>query len=247
MKVLAIGNSFSCDGTRYLYQIAKEAGEKDVKIINLHIGGCPLRLHYLNALEDAKAYGLDLNGEFTGFYVSIKDALISDEWDIVTIQQQSSRSTNYDTFQPYLDFMAGYIRKYAPTAKIYLQQTWAYTQEGCEGQGYENHAAMFADIKKSYEKAAKAIDADGIIPSGEVMNGLLVNGLDKIHRDPIHASLGVGRYALGLTWYAALTGKDIVNNTFAPGNTFLKDDETASEVEIAVAKKTVTEVMKEYR
>ena len=246
MKVLAIGNSFSDDGTRYLHQIAKEDGE-DIKVVNLVIGGCPLRLHYLNSLLDKGSYHMYFNGEGTGFYVSIKDALVSDEWDIVTIQQQSSRSVNYDTFQPYLDFMADYIRKYAPQAKLYLQQTWAYTQEGCEGQGYENHAAMFADIKKSYEKAAKAIDADGIIPSGEVMNGLLVNGLDKIHRDPIHASLGVGRYALGLTWYATLTGNDILNNTFAPGNTFLSFDETASEVEIAVAKKTVTEVVKEYR
>ncbi len=246
MKVLAIGNSFSEDGTRYVHQIAKEDGV-DIKVVNLYIGGCPLRLHYLNALEDRKAYTMMFNGGNTGFNVSIKDALVSDEWDIVTIQQQSSRSANYDTFQPYLDFMADYIRKYAPQAKLYLQQTWAYTQEGCEGQGYENHAAMFADIKKSYEKAAKAIDADGIIPSGEVVNRLLVNGLDKIHRDPIHASLGVGRYALGLTWYSTLTGNDILNNTFTPGNSFMSFEDTATEAEIAVAKKTVTEVVAEYK
>ena len=246
MKVLAIGNSFSDDGTRYLHQIAKEDGE-DIKVVNLVIGGCPLRLHYLNSLLDKGSYHMYFNGEGTGFYISIKDALVSDEWDIVTIQQQSSRSVNYDTFQPYLDFMADYIRKYAPQAKLYLQQTWAYTQEGCEGQGYENHAAMFADIKKSYEKAAKAIDADGIIPSGEVMNRLLVNGLDKIHRDPIHASLGVGRYALGLTWYSTLTGNDILNNTFTPGNSFMSFEDTATEAEIAVAKKTVTEVVAEYK
>ena len=44
MKVLAIGNSYSCDGTRYLWQIAKSAGET-ITVANLVIGGCPLRKH----------------------------------------------------------------------------------------------------------------------------------------------------------------------------------------------------------
>ena len=41
MKVLAIGNSFSQDATRYLHQIAK-ANQFDLKVVNLYIGGCSL-------------------------------------------------------------------------------------------------------------------------------------------------------------------------------------------------------------
>ena len=47
IKVLAIGNSFSSDATRYLYQIAR-ADKVDMKVVNLFIGGCPLSYHYSN-------------------------------------------------------------------------------------------------------------------------------------------------------------------------------------------------------
>ena len=67
---------------------------------------------------------------------------------------------------------------------------------------------MFADVKKTYEKAAKMIKADGIIPSGETMYRLVESGCSDTHRDPIHASLGTGRFALALTWFEYFTGKD---------------------------------------
>lgn len=66
MNVLCIGNSFSQDATRYLHQIA-EAAEDALKVVNLYIGGCPLRRHYNNILEDAKAYAMEFNGVNTGF------------------------------------------------------------------------------------------------------------------------------------------------------------------------------------
>lgn len=44
LKILAIGNSFSEDATRYLHQLANAAGI-DTKIVNLYIGGCPLERH----------------------------------------------------------------------------------------------------------------------------------------------------------------------------------------------------------
>ena len=148
MKVLAIGNSFSEDGTRYLYEIAK-AAQVDMKVVNLVIGGCPLRLHFANSIENNRNYGMQLNGMSSGFKVSIREALLSDEWDVVTIQQASKFSVNYDSFQPYLNYMADYIRMHAPKAKLYLQQTWAY-EEGsrrlCEELKYEKAEDMLKDI-----------------------------------------------------------------------------------------------------
>ena len=38
--------------------------------------------------------------------------------------------------------------------------------------------------------------------------------IGKVHRDGLHARLGVGRYLLALTWYKTLTGKDITTNNF---------------------------------
>ena len=216
MKILAIGNSFSEDGTRYLYEIAKAAKVK-MKVVNLVIGGCPLRLHYVNSVENNRAYGMQINGMASGFKVSIREALLSDEWDVVTIQQASEVSINYDTYQPYLQYMEEHIRLYAPNAKLYLQETWAYEdgcQRLCETMKYSKTEDMLADVRAAYHKAAEDIKADGIIPSGEVMYELFKRGAGNIYRDSSHVSLGLGRYALGLTWFATLTGKDIMNNPF---------------------------------
>lgn len=238
MKVLAIGNSFSQDSTRYLHRIAESDGT-ELKTVNLYIGGCPLKKHYINALEDKRDYDMEFNGEATNFKVSIKESLISDDWDVVTIQQVSYLAPYYETYQPYLDFMREYIKKYAPKSKIYLHQTWAYENgsERLKNLGYTDHKQMLSDIKRSYENAARAINADGIIPSGEVIEGLLESGIEKIHRDTFHAAYGIGRYALGLTWYASLTGKDVGNIVF------METDEPISETETDIAKKTIARIV----
>jgi hypothetical protein len=70
---------------------------------------------------------------------------------------------------------------------------------------------------------------------------MLENGIEKIHRDTFHASLGLGRYALGLTWYRFLTGKDTAKNSF---NDF---DEEVSAEQLVIAKKCVQEVANRYR
>ena len=239
MKVLAIGNSFSEDGTKYLHQVAKAAGV-DMKVVNLSIGGCPLRLHIAISMGDYRNYGMILNGMASGFKVSIKEALLSDEWDVVTIQQVSQLSVNYDTFQPYLNYMADYIRMHAPKAKLYLQQTWAY-EEGsrrlCEELKYEKAEDMLKGIRMSYRKAAEDIGADGIIPSGEVMYEMVKRGIEKVHRDTFHAKLGIGRYALGLTWYATLTGNDVMNNPFT------ELMEPAAEEEMHIARACVHDIV----
>ena len=47
------------------------------------------------------------------------------------------------------------------------------------------------------------------------MGKLLESGISKVHRDTYHASLGLGRYALGLLWYRMLTGNSVKDNVFA--------------------------------
>ena len=238
MDILSIGNSFSQDSQRYLYNIAKADGV-NINAFNLFIGGCSLSRHYRNMLSGQNVYTLEMNGESTGFKVSLKEALLNRDWDVVTIQQVSSKSPYYETYQPYLNKIVEYVRLCVPKAKIAIHQTWAYEQDSRRLNvelGYNNHTDMFKDIEISYKKAAEAIDADFIIPSGEVFQKLIASGVEKVHRDTFHASLGLGRYALGLLWYAILTGNDIVSNTFSDF------DEEILESEIEIVKKCVSEI-----
>ena len=240
MNILSIGNSFSQDAHRYLHRIAKADGYT-FNTFNLFIGGCPLSLHYRNMLSKEPAYTLEMNGESTGFKVSLNDALLNRNWDVVTIQQVSSESPYYKTYQPYLNKVVEYVRLCAPQAKIAIHQTWAYEQDSHRLNvelGYNNHTDMFKDIEVSYKKAVKEIDADILIPSGAFFQKLIESGIVKVHRDTFHASLGLGRYALGLLWYSVLTGNDVTNNTFCDF------DEEISIEEIKTVKRCIAEFMK---
>jgi hypothetical protein len=92
---------------------------------------------------------------------------------------------------------------------------------------------MFAAVEDAYAFAAQQICADGIIPAGKLLHNLLDNGIEKVHRDTYHASLGLGRYALGLLWYRTLTGNSVA------GNDFHHFDVPIPEEHIRIAKKCV--------
>ena len=214
MKILSIGNSFSQDAQRYLHRLAKHQGV-ELKTVNLYIGGCPLRTHYLNILDDVAAYDFQFNGESTGLKVSIRQALRSDNWDYVTIQQASHESARFETYAPYLATVAEYVRKYCPTAKLLVHQTWAY-ENGSQrllDHGFSSEEEMFQAVEKAYEKACEQISADGLIPAGKAMLTLSRAGL-PVHRDTFHAKFGYGRYLLGLVWFKYLTGRDISGDDF---------------------------------
>jgi len=235
MKVLAIGNSFSADATRYLHDIAK-ADDVTLEVANLYIGGCPLDRHYRNMLSGAKAYELQYDGHMTGFSVSLDDALLNRSWDVVTLQQASPRSFDKASYFPYIQALAEHVRTCQPTAKLLVHQTWAY-EAGSDKllltAGYETPTGMLADICAAYSEAAAEIRADGIIPSGELMGKLLEHGIPKVHRDTFHASLGLGRYALGLLWYRMLTGASVADNAFC------SFDQPVTEEEQRIAKACV--------
>ena len=210
MNILAIGNSFSQDATRYLYDLAKAAG-KDLTVVNLYIGGCSLSRHYRNMLSGERVYQLEYNGHRTGFMVSLSEALLNRDWDIVTVQQASHYSTNYDTYQPYLNELAAYIRRCSPKAKLYIHETWAYEQDSARlntMMGYQDFRDMYRDLHAAYEQSAKDIHADGVIPAGTMLMTLAHQGY-TVHRDTFHASYGLGRYALGLMWLRVLTDANV--------------------------------------
>lgn len=234
MRVLSISNSFGVDATRYLHQIARSASVK-LEVCTLYIGGCPLELHYRNMLGDKEAYDLYFNGFATGFKTSISEALLSGRWDVVSFQQASPVSPKADTYTPYAEELYDYIKTCQPKAKVLIHQTWAYEDGSVRlaNLGYETAKAMFADIEKAYQLCCEATGADGIIPCGELMMALLDNGIEKVHRDTFHASLGLGRYAQGLLWFRKITGMSVADISY---NDF--DEEVPAE-QIAIAKEVV--------
>ncbi len=235
INVLSIGNSFSQDAQRYLHDLARKEGVA-IEAVNLYIGGCSLELHYRNMQGDKRAYALEINGHTgTGFFVSIKEALLSRNWDYVTIQQASPYSFQEESYEPYLTELAKFIRTMCPKAKLLIHQTWGY-ESGCERalkNGFETYEDMFCKVKCCYEKAAKMICADGIIPSGTAFAYALQKGIFKIHRDTYHASLGLGRLILAMVWYGYLSGNSVDQISFDDL------DEAVSAEDYAIAREAV--------
>lgn len=213
MNILAIGNSFSQDATRYLHALARADGV-ELTVVNLYIGGCSLERHYRNIMTDADEYELEYNGQYTKVKVSIRQALTSRKWDVITLQQCSPKCGVWGSYSPYLQKLSDYVRFYAPDAEQVIHQTWAYEQDSARLNdlvGYSDREFMYRDLKNAYCKAAQAIGGVRILPCGEAFIRLARRGLVH-HRDTFHASRGLGRYTLALVWYEMLTGHPAIGN-----------------------------------
>jgi len=224
MKILSIGNSFSQDAQAYLYQLAA-AGGVEARVVNLVIGGCSLALHWQNAKDDLPNYVYEENGNFDGRMVSIKEALLEEDWDIVTFQQASHDSGLIETYEPYLSSLSAYVKELAPNAKQMIHQTWAYeidSQHGAYPIYQSDQTVMYRQLCDCYQKAAERIGVD-MIPSGSVIQHLrgiapfdYKNGGRSLCRDGFHMDIPYGRYALAAIWYETLMGGDVSKNPYLP-------------------------------
>ena len=224
---------------KYLHQIAKGA-EFDLTAVNLFIGGCSLERHMETINEDQHVHHREVNGIFPGEFCSIKEGLLSGEWDVVTIQQVSHKSGLEETYEPYGSQLLEYVAKYAPNAKVYFHRTWAYEIDSTHGQ-FPNYDC---GQKKMYDMIISATNkfcekhSLPVIPSGDVIQALrktpefdYAKGGESLCRDGFHMNLIYGRYAVAATWFETLTGKSIFDSTFVP--------EGADEGKIELIKKIV--------
>jgi hypothetical protein len=173
VRVLKIGNSFSKNVSEFLPQLVASQGHTLV-LGNAEIGGCTLEKHWTLAEKyeadaadkDGKPYTL-VKADGSKVRASLKELLCSDRWDVVTVQQHSLSAMDAATYQPFAGKLAAYIRKYAPQAKIYVHETWAYrTDNPLIVRQKKTPADMYALLHENYARLAQDIQASGILPTG---------------------------------------------------------------------------------
>lgn len=219
MKILSIGNSFSQDAQKWLHKMAQKNGI-DIQATNLFIGGCSLEMHYTNVKEDNSYYDLEVNGEKTGRKISITEALKMDKWDIITLQQVSTLSGKYESYEPYLSFLAKTVKNEQPDVKLYFHQTWAYESDA-KNPYDDSQKRMYECIRETTETAAKSIDAL-LLPSGTAIQNVretvpefdYESGGLSLCRDGKHLSLDYGRFTVAAVWLRTITGKRIIIDEF---------------------------------
>ena len=238
LKILTIGNSFSDDSMEYVYQIAKSAGVEEVKLGNLFIGGCSLATHAQNARADAEAYTYHTNNSGTWNTRSshkMSDAILSENWDYISLQQASGSSGMTRTYGRALKYMVNYVKGLmSANTKLVWNMTWAYQQNSTHAE-FVNYGR---DQMRMYESIVNAVqdqvwaqdDIKAVIPTGTAIQNARTSFIgDALTRDGFHLSLDLGRYIAGLTFVRCLTGLSIDGVEFAPSGVTAEEKAVAIE------------------
>ncbi len=236
IRILSIGNSFSKDAAEsYVDDLAKADGVKLI-IANIHIGGCDLEHHWINAKNDSANYSYRkiVNGDTIKMSNKSLAFAISDEpWDYISFQQASLNSGKFNTYFPYLSDLINYAKNITSNRNVRfcMHQTWAYAGNS-KHYGYEyyqkNQMVMYDSIVTAINKAASRVGINIIIPAGTaIQNGRSSYIGDNFNRDGHHLSLNLGRYTAACAWYEKLSGKNVIGNTFAPSELSPKEIEIA--------------------
>ena len=225
LKVLAVGNSFSVDAMEYLWGICNDGGIENIVLGNLYIGGCSLDTHWSKISSNANAYKYYKNtsGKWTSTDdTALYDALVDEDWDIITVQQASQNSGKPETYSK-LNSILNYLRVNCTNenAEFYWHMTWAYqsdsTHSGFAGYNSDQNTMYQAIINATQTQIATKEAIAGIIPSGTAIQNLRTSYLgDKLTRDGYHLNYTDGRYTAALTWFAYLTGGSVEKISWVP-------------------------------
>ena len=268
LRILAVGNSFSDDGTEYLPGLLEAAGIHNVIVARLYIGGCTLERHcreYADRTANYIYYKSTKNEwQTVSRNATILDGLKDEPWDIITIQQASDDSGIWETYEQGIPKLVAIIRKEAPNpqAAIVWHMTWAYATNS-DHRAFPRYdrdqLKMYEAIKSCVDRAGKQFNIPVIIPSGEAVQlarGTRLNNHDQVPatskvyeltRDGYHLTRQHGRYLAACVWFETLIkptlGKSVKGNSYQ-----LLDTEHASPAKDArLCQKIAVKAVKEYQ
>ena len=178
LNVLMIGNSFSICVGKFLPQMVRCFPGNHLNLTSCYIGGCSLETHWNNFVEAGK------NPDFKPYLITIRDSstlrkpvfpgnvnalLKGEKYDIITIQQASRWSVDYETYQPFADELIKQIKQYQPQAEILIQQTWSYRADAPFLRENDiDNGEMYSRLEKAYNQLAKDYGFR-IIPTGHAV------------------------------------------------------------------------------
>ena len=214
LKILAIGNSFSEDAMEYVYKIATAAGVENIELGHLYIGGCDLETHLKNITYDLPDYTYSTkNSEQvwkTSRYNKASKAFSENDWDFITIQQNSNNSgveSTYEDVNALIDAIAPQCTN--EHVAFAWHMTWAYQQDS-DHKAFptynKNQTTMYNAIMSAVQK--KIVPNNRIvkiIPNGTAIQNARTSYLgDTLTRDGYHLSDPEGRLLAGTSYVASL-------------------------------------------
>ena len=217
LSILMIGNSISIDAAHFTHQVTL-GGDVEIEICVLYVGGCSLEQHIGFIKDDVSPYEWFINGESTGRYISLRDALVLKEWDYITLQQVSYLSGEKDSFYPFINELMDYVRKYQKSPKFVLHKTWPYetgfSKPAFERYGYDRKT-MYACINKAFDFVSKDLGINTIIRSGDIIEAAIEKFGEHFHSDGLHLN-NEGRYLAALGFVHTFNNNKVIDSLYIP-------------------------------
>lgn len=207
LRILAIGNSYSVDGTAYISEILDNAGVDSTKycVYLLTQGNTDLKYWSEELSSGEKHLLYRIAGDLRmPILRSTVDSLLMQKWDVVVLQQFSIYATDYSTFNPYLGQLVKAVKSHCTNPKVSLawQLIHAY------GKGSSRNGKIIGDYRWNYiaylaQQVMQNDSIDVLIPTGTAIQIARHTSLQTtydITRDNTHLAYGVGRYIAACTW-----------------------------------------------
>jgi len=230
IKVLAIGNSYAQGALLYMYDLLTQLGVPNTNnkmiLITAFIPSASLNTHATNAKNNASVYQrliYSARGNYDGSNptYSLSALIREQEWDVITLQQESSASGRILTYNQDLDYLINYVKtEYSgkwghQSYRLGWHLTWAYASSNMNGQpNYNNdQRTMYDSICNAVQKKIVPNTAfDFIIPVGTAIQNARQNDPvgfgDNLNRDGTHLN-NLGCYLASTMWVKTITGYDI--------------------------------------
>ncbi|MBR5433607.1 MAG: DUF4886 domain-containing protein [Bacteroidales bacterium] len=212
LRVLLIGNSFTYDLTRFIGNILRASGiDNNTCCVYILWGKGASLEHWDNWYIEKDTFNLSRMGGNLAATITegTVQELLSQNWDVIGLQQTSDRSANIDSYSPYLYDMIQYIKQSCPNQNVSIcwQLTWSYW-EGINKIGPKEESG-WKDIVATTDDMISQYGIDIIIPSGTAVENARKTSLNTPHsftRDGHHVAYGAGQYVLACTLFETIFG-----------------------------------------
>ncbi len=211
LRVLAIGNSYTIDGTAYLPELLDGLGIDPASYAVFAVVAPSASLEYWDdvlqrnepVLLRRRAGYLEMGMSFG----RLQD-ILSLPWDVIVFQQVSYLSVSYESFYPYLHHLIDAAKKYCTNENMTL--AWHLTHAYASHYGSSNGiptVARWQSIAGAVRSMVKYDGIDVIIPMGTAIENARLTNLctaTELTRDGTHLSFGTARYVASCVWVGAL-------------------------------------------
>ena len=203
LRVLAIGNSFSDNSLYVIKDVLKDLNVSDTtySVYGAALTAASLQ-RWVEVAEQGEVVKLTRwGGKKMGTVEGTLPEILSQMWDVVILLQYSKLSTDYSTFNPWLNKMKELVKQYCPNPNVALawQMAWSY-KDYIQGK-YTSYERWLL-IAKATLKMKQNDGIDIIIPVGTAIQNVrstTLNDNGQLTRDGWHLNYGAPRYIAACT------------------------------------------------